>query len=72
MIFGDEILGWESKLNDHILNYKEFKDSLCWEENGNSQWYSHNANLIACWSAYSQMSSLAIEHIEKLRFHAFL
>ena len=37
MIFGDEILGLESKLNDHILNYKEFKDSLCWEENGNSQ-----------------------------------
>lgn len=72
MLFGGEILGCKSKWNDDILNYKIFKPSLYWEENKNRQWYSHNVDLITCWTTDSQMSSFAIEHIEKLRFHAFL
>lgn len=72
MLFGDKILGCISKANDYILKYKELKNSLCWEENKDCQWYSHNVNLTAWWSADSQMSSFAIEHTKKLRFHAFL
>ena len=72
MLFGDEVTGCMSKENDCILKYEEFKNSLCWEENRDCQWCSHNVNLITCWSADSQMSSFVTECIDKLRFHAFL
>lgn len=60
MFFGDEVIGCISKENDYILKYKEFKNNLCWEENRDCQRYSHNVNLITCWSLTARCPPLSL------------
>jgi hypothetical protein len=55
------------------FNYNKLKKIVdIRKKTGVLQQYAQNINVMACWSAYSQMSPFAVRSTGKLRFHTFL